>query len=150
MRKTLLLVAVVTLAAAMAVPAAAADTPMQLRFHESIVCCGEGAWVGTVTGDLEGAVRFDGDPAHEGWGQGAAWHFYEVFTISPSGGGFIVGTDAGVYNLKTGMYMANGRVTSASPEYAYLIGYKFHELGVTTDPSVEPIYGEGEAFLAEF
>ena len=104
-------------------------------------------------------VAYTGDPAHTNWVSGTVAHFYEVFTlflgqdtnprIEPlPGESYITGTDAGVYNLKTGFFMADGWVTDASPDYEYLIGYKYHERGVTTDPSGDEVSGEGKAFMA--
>ena len=49
----------------------------------------------------------------------------------------------------TGYFMANGSVTGAAPDYAFMIGYTYFENGWTTDP-YDPVLttGEAEAFLA--
>lgn len=149
MRRAILLVAATSLVLVMGVPmATSAGASGALKFHEHITCSEADCWVGTVSGDITGAVRFGGDPAHESWGSGTAWHFYEVFTIEPESGGWIEGTDAGVYIMANGMYAANGWVTDASPEWEYLIGYKFHESGFTTDPNTLPVIGDAHAFIA--
>jgi hypothetical protein len=95
-------------------------------------------WDGTVTGcSLQGSIRiWESD---DNYVVGKTEHFFETFTIWPLSGGEINGVDAGVWNFSTFKFRANGWVTSASAEWEYLVGYKFHEMGRTSDPSVMPM-----------
>ena len=95
-------------------------------------------WYGTVSGcSLEGTIQFVEKP--ENYVSGKAEHFFEDFTIWPASGGEIIGTDAGVWNFSTFKFRANGWVTSASEDWAYLVGYKFHEMGTTSNPDELPL-----------
>ena len=97
-------------------------------------------WFGEVEGcSLDGTISFNEqvyvDPI------GKTLHFSEDFKIMPASGGEIIGYDLGVWNLTTGKFRSNGYVTSASDEWADLVGYKFHEMGVTdstdlSDPTI--------------
>jgi hypothetical protein len=104
-----------------------------------------GCWYGTVTGDMTGTIAFWEDPPEKWWqapGSSGmhtwAGHFFEKFTFRPSSGGWIAGYDNGLFNLKTGHFVASGFVTDASPQWEALIGYRYFELGTTTDPMVYP------------
>jgi hypothetical protein len=61
-------------------------------------------------------------------------HFVEEFTIWPSDGGEIYGKDWGVWNMTTFKFRAQGWVTDASDEWAHLVGSRYHEIGVTSNP----------------
>jgi hypothetical protein len=105
-----------------------------------------GCWYGTVTGDMSGTIAFWEDPPEKWWqapGDSGmhtwAGHFFEKFTFWPSSGGWIVGYDNGLFNLKTGHFVASGFVTDASLEWQALVGYRYFEQGTTTDPMVYPI-----------
>jgi hypothetical protein len=90
-------------------------------------------WLGSVTGCmLKGTVLFV--ETDQNFDAGKSGHFFETFTIWPESGGEIRGENAGVWNFSTFKFRANGRVTGASEEWADLVGYKFHEMGRTTDP----------------
>jgi len=72
---------------------------------------------------------------------GKTIHFIEDFKIMPYDGSEIIGYNLGVWTLSTGKFRANGYVTEASDEWAYLVGYKYHEMGVTdstdlSDPTI--------------
>lgn len=97
-------------------------------------------WFGTVSGcSLEGTIKFvHGEK--ENYGKGKTWHFYENFIIWPASGGVIEGTDEGVWNFSTFKFRANGWVTSASGDWAYLVGYKFHEIGTTSNPDAVAVH----------
>lgn len=91
-------------------------------------------WFGTVSGcSVEGTIKFE-HGEKENYIVGKTGHFFEVFTIWPASGGEIKGIDEGVWNFSTFKFRANGWVTSASEDWAYLIGYKFHEIGTTSNP----------------
>ena len=92
-------------------------------------------WYGTIEGEecsIAGTVTFN--ETDENFDAGKSGHFFEEFTIKPYSGGEIHGEDNGVWNFSTFKFRANGRVTGASEEWADLVGYKFHEMGRTTDP----------------
>lgn len=95
-------------------------------------------WDGTISEcSLQGSIRIW--ETDENYFAGKTEHFFETFTIWPESGGEINGEDAGVWNISTFNFRANGWITSASPEWEYLVGYKFHEMGRTSDPSVIPL-----------
>lgn len=153
-----------------AVPATAAPPSSSgtLRFDISIEFTDpQFYWWGSAQGGINGLVKYEGNPDDPNWfgGVSPAAHFHEVFTICPGFSGapeacttestsYITGVDEGVYLFLSGSgkwhFMANGWVTGASPDYAYLIGYKYFENGWTTDPNAAtlPIHGEAAAFMA--
>jgi opacity protein-like surface antigen len=99
-------------------------------------------WYGTVSGCiLEGNITFT--ETNENYVAGKTGHFFEDFVIHPASGGEIVGYNGGVWNFSTFKFRANGYVTSASEEWAYLVGYKYHEMGVTSSPDEPIIYALG-------
>ena len=94
-------------------------------------------WLGTVSGcDIAGDITICELPPYF---VGKTEHFFEEFTIEPSSGGEIRGVDAGVWNFTTFNFRANGWVTDASEGWEYLVGYKLHEMGTTSDPAVMPM-----------
>lgn len=96
-------------------------------------------WFGTLSDcDLAGTIRFDAVP-EEYAEPGKTLHFVEEFTIHPNSGGEIKGKNWGVWNFSTFKFRANGWVRETSPEWAHLVGAKYHEMGTTT-----PYYGEPE------
>jgi len=152
----------------MAVPANAAGSSDHgaLHFDLSITLTAEqGYWWGGLTGPFSGMVTYKGDPDHTAWGSYYVGHFYEVFTIcvgepvTPTGcpepeGSYITGVDQGVYLYQNGSgkwhFIAQGWVTGASADYAYLIGYEYRENGWTTNPWEFPnvaLYGVGTAHM---
>jgi hypothetical protein len=104
-------------------------------------------WLGTVSGDINGTVKFQPLPANS-YVVGSVKHFYEIFTITTSAG-VISGYDVGVWNFSTFKFRAEGWVTSATGDWAGLTGYKYHEMGYTTplNPPT-PIHGTGSMFIA--
>jgi len=91
-------------------------------------------WHGTVRGcSVAGQITICEEPASF---MGKTEHYFEVFTIEPWDGGQIYGVDAGVWNFTTFKFRANGFITGASPEWVDLVGFKFHEMGTTTDPAL--------------
>jgi hypothetical protein len=105
-------------------------------------------WFGTLTGpkcDVAGFIRFDAVPDEYTY-PGKTMHFVEEFTIWPTSGGDLSGKNWGVWNMKTLKFRANGWVTDASPEWDHLVGSHYHEVGVTSDPSVLPITVEEGAW----
>lgn len=101
-------------------------------------------WYGTVEGDITGTVAFWETDAN--YIAGKWMRFFEVMTIQPEAGGYINGIQRGTWSLKTGSFSTSGWVTSASAEWAYLIGYRYHEAGTTSDPNVLPLTGEDTAW----
>ena len=104
---------------------------------------------------LDGAdVHYYGSTTKAGWGSGKVAHFYEDFVIYPKTGGYIKGYDDGLWNFgTTWKFRSEGRVTEASSEWSYLVGYKFHEMGTTDDLNLIPedwtiIKGPSTMFLA--
>ena len=88
-------------------------------------------WSGTVEGDINGNIAI-----HEFWDlmffPGKTEHFFEYFTISVDSDSWVSGVDQGVWNMGTQKFRANGEITDASSDLAYLIGYQLHELGYTS------------------
>lgn len=139
--KKLLVISIVTiLALLLTYVGASADPPQEPKqincdqFIAVYLSDPEPHWRGTLSGcALDGAaVHYWGQP--ESWESGYVLHFHEHFEIYPQGGGYIKGYDDGLWNYSTWKFRAEGRVTEASPEWSYLIGYKFHEMGTTDDP----------------
>jgi hypothetical protein len=96
-------------------------------------------WLGTLADcELEGAIQFKAVP-EEYAEPGKALHFVELFTIWPDSGGVIYGKNWGVWNFSTFKFRANGWVRDASPEWEYLVGAKYHEIGTTS-----PYFGRPE------
>jgi hypothetical protein len=88
-------------------------------------------WHGMVSGcPIAGEVTICENPAIF---PGKTEHFFEEFTIH-TGQGDIYGIDAGVWNFATFKFRANGWVTSATGDWAYLVGYKLHEMGTSSNP----------------
>lgn len=93
-------------------------------------------WRGPVNGCdlLKGRVEFHENPERDFTPNGTMAHFYEIFTFYPDSGGYITGYDNGIWNFVNFNFRAQGFVTGASEQWAYLIGAKYHETGTTTDP----------------
>jgi len=88
-------------------------------------------WLGEVSGcSIAGTITICEKPPIY---TGKTEHFFETFTIEPYSGGVINGEDAGVWSFVTFKFRANGWVTSASTEWGDLVGFKFHEMGTTSD-----------------
>ena len=120
------------------------DCVLDITFKEHTP--GNWHWLGTISGPectVAGTIEFYAVP-EEYFTSGKTIHFVETFIIRPDGGGEIHGKNYGVWNLSTFKFRANGWVKDASPEWAHLVGYKYHEMGVTsTDTSntpPDPIY----------
>ena len=105
-------------------------------------------WKGTISGAITG-VSYYWETA-KNYVVGKVEHFFEDFYID-LGDGWISGYDSGVWNFATFKFRATGWVTGASANYEYLIGCKFHEEGITTDPGPDfanlPIIGTGTCFI---
>ncbi len=106
-------------------------------------------WIGTLSGcGLAGTVEYW--ETSRNYIVGKTEHFFELFKITTPGG-VISGWDNGVWNFSTFEFRAQGEVTAATGEWAYLLGYKFHESGTTTDPNAPgatSINGVSAMFLA--
>jgi hypothetical protein len=107
-------------------------------------------WKGPVTGGITGTVYFW--ETERNFYPGKTEHYFEDFYIELDGG-WVSGHDEGVWNFGTCKYRATGRITDASPSYAYLVGNKIFEEGRTTNPFDEqgklvlPIIGTGTGFI---
>jgi hypothetical protein len=140
-KRSLILMTVLLLALlSSSVPAVSAqsDAPIECMINLTFDPDVGPFWDGTVSGcSLQGLIRIW--ETDENFFPGKTEHFFEIFTIWPESGGVINGVDAGVWNFKTFKFRANGWITSASEGWDYLVGYKFHEMGRTSDPSVMPM-----------
>ncbi len=142
MRKALASILVVCIIAILAVSVSAVMGPGNSSRHGKPLFCTEemaydvwsdGAyWKGTLTGDMQGTVRFWEQP--QNYVEGSTEYFFETFVITTARG-VVQGHDEGVYNLNTGEFWANGVVTAASGYWAYLEGYQIYEMGWTSLPS---------------
>jgi hypothetical protein len=94
------------------------------------------SWEGTVDECiLKGTIMFVPDPLNPTIFKKKTIHFFELFTISPEGGGKIHGTTAGVGHFSPPFqFRANGWVTGAEGGWEHLIGNKYFEMGTSTDP----------------
>ena len=105
-------------------------------------------WKGAISGAITGVSYFW--ETSKNYVVGKVEHFFEDFYID-LGDGWISGYDSGVWNFATFKFRATGWVTGASANYEYLIGCKFHEEGITTDPGPDfanlPIIGTGTCFI---
>lgn len=109
-------------------------------------------WKGPLEGcALKGATVEFWEKKTQNYVVGKTEHFFEKMRIS-IGGDTITGDDAGVWNFSTFKYRANGWVTGATGKWAYLTGYKVHEVGYTTEvppPADDPtVTGTGTLWLA--
>ncbi len=102
-------------------------------------------WSGFLSDcELEGTISFYAVPDEYAFA-GKTMHFVETFIIEPDIGGEIKGKNWGVWNMSTFKFRANGWVMDASPQWEYLVGAKYHEMGTTSPPPPEPgpIYAPG-------
>jgi hypothetical protein len=160
MRRFLTLVAVGALVLAASAPAAvAAPGDHQLRGDSTITFVGptscpdltaivgepnvpagtglsSGCWHGTLSGDLTAAISFWEMPNRlMGPNDDKVMQFFEVILIQPKAGGWMLGTDKGIWNFATFKFRAEGWITGASTDLAGYIGYRYFEMGTTTDPA---------------
>lgn len=140
-----------TLMSMLSVPTVTADSDETLKctMEIDVFWTTPAHWEGTIAGDIDGSIEFWENPAKL---VGVLDIFSEDFTIVTDDGTTITGYDVGVYNFKTLKFRANGLVTEVTPatsDWAYLVGYHFHEMGVTTAfvPG-EPVHGEGMMMLS--
>jgi hypothetical protein len=106
----------------------------------------EGCWYGTVEGDIDGTIAFWEMDAR--YRAGMVLWFSEIFTIVPDSGGYINGVERGIWYLKDFRFKTTGWVTSTSPEWEDLLGAKFHEKGVTSDPGLGlPVTADGTKMI---
>jgi hypothetical protein len=108
-------------------------------------------WEVALTGDVDGTMYVYGDPTREFFFPGKTEHFFETWIVFADDGGWFSGTDAGVWSFVTFKFRANGWVTEASPEWQFLVGHKFHEIGTTTDPFTGnpfSVSGDSKMFFA--
>lgn len=104
-------------------------------------------WSGTIEGAINGNIEI-----REYWNlmflPGNTEHFFEYFKISVGAGSWVSGVDAGVWNMGTQKFRANGEITDASADLAYLIGYHLHEMGYTYAGSGTIVHGLADVKIA--
>ena len=99
------------------------------------------AWVGTVDDCiLKGDITFKQDPDNPSYFTGKVIHFFELFTIEPDLGDEIHGTTAGTGHFFKPPYQfrTNGWVTGATGRWVHMVGYKYFEMGNSTNPLLFP------------
>jgi len=112
------------------IPSVTAKKPLRCDM-EMTFYWGPFQWIGTVSGDLDGDITITPSSASF---PGSTEHFLETFEIVTDDGVIISGYDEGVWNLKTGRFRTNGRITRViddSGEMSYLVRYRVHFSGVT-------------------
>ncbi len=97
-----------------------------------------GYWRGTVTGDITGNAAYREQPRN--FELDGVEYYFEDFVIEGSDGA-LRGTKDGVYDLTTGDFWNQGRVSTASGRWADFRGYLIFEKGRTTPPGVFPMEG---------
>ena len=126
------------------IPSVTAKKPLRCDL-EMTLDWGLFQWIGTVSGDINGDITTTPRSASF---PGSTEHFLETFEIETDNGVIISGYDEGVWNMKTGRFRTNGRITRViddSGEMSYLVGYRVHFSGVTGTllDGVTPIEGSG-------
>ena len=99
--------------------------------------CALGHWEGPITGcaALEGmTIQFW--ETDKNFLPGRTEHFFENFYILDGDVTLASGHNKGLWNFSTLKFRAEGWVDEATGELAYLKGYKFHEVGRTSDPGL--------------
>ena len=84
-------------------------------------------WTGDLTGDIVGTINFYA--LAEPKMTGDAWHFLEKWEII-AGDNWLKGTDTVLVNWDNDKFRAHGVVTEASPDWAHLVGRRFHASGI--------------------
>ena len=139
---TILLALAFTLALAPAVPVQAkkplkCDVLLEFDWVEY-------KWFGTITGDIEGDVTIT---PIEAVFPGSTEHFKETWVIETAVGDISL-YQKGVWSFKTFKFKANGMVTAATGDWAYLVDARVHVRGVTTPLVVgEPITAIGTVWI---
>jgi len=102
----------------------------------------EPSFIGTVSGDINGYLYIY---LKEASYPGKTEHFSEKWKIVTYDGDIIEGFDEGVWSFHNLKWVANGRVTSASGAWSYLVGANFQYSGTTTPVygPPTPVYGTG-------
>ena len=100
-------------------------------------------WQGTCTGDIVGSIIVtEGTSSFPGKTE----HYSETFVITTDQGK-IMGSDEGVWSFKTFKWRANGMITDATGDWAYLVGYNVHDIGSTTPLSAPQMSAWGTITL---
>jgi len=106
-------------------------------------------WVGTIDGDIVGTIELWPIP-DESYNVGPGpnvRHYAENFVITTKAGDVIKGYESGVWTFSTLKFRSHGMVTDATGDFAYLVGYTTHQMGMTT-PMGPKIWGEGTEMFA--
>lgn len=94
-------------------------------------------WQGSISGAIVGSMEMWEQPNN--FVVGATEHYFENFTITTTSGDVIKGFDKGIWNFGTYKFRAQGPVTEASGDWAFLVGYDTHSKGFTSAfPPVPP------------
>jgi len=104
-------------------------------------------WIGRVWGDINGDFYITLEDFEI---IGATEHLSETWLIVTTEGK-IEGYDRGVWSFNSLKWEANGRVTSATGTWEYLVGYDMHYHGTTTEfpvPFGTPVNGTGTLILS--
>jgi hypothetical protein len=98
--------------------------------------CTDGHWEGPITGCILQGMTIQFWETERNFLPGRTEHFFEDFYIRDGDQTVISGHNAGVWNFSTFKFRANGSVVDATGPWAYLQGYRFHEMGRTSDPNL--------------
>ena len=96
-------------------------------------------WEGRISGDIQGMFQLW--EKENNFVVGKVEHYFERWVIYTDGGDVISGNDKGVWSFQTFKFRYNGDVTEASGDWAFLIGYRMHGVGYTTDLTYFPLHG---------
>jgi hypothetical protein len=104
-----------------------------------------GKWDGSLTGDIAGSITIFEEGATL---PGKTEHFRETWIIETAYGS-ISGFDEGVWSFVNFKWVANGGVTAATGDWAYLVGCNMRYRGTTTEflGVGNPIHGTGTLMI---
>ena len=95
-------------------------------------------WQGSISGDIEGTIQLWPRPS-ESYNVGAVRHYVEDFVITTTSEDVVKGYESGVWTSANLKFRSNGMVTDATGDFAYLVGYETHQMGVASAfPPVPP------------
>lgn len=124
-------------------PSAPMQRPISCVIDIQVVCdvyndeCPGGRWEGPISGCILEGMTIQFWETERNFFPGHTEHFFEDFYIMDTQGSVVIsGHNAGVWNFSTFKFRANGWVEQATGPWAYLQGYKFHEMGTTSDPDL--------------
>ena len=109
-------------------------------------------WGGPLSGDINAVAYFwETDSNYVTGAGGKVEHFFEDFLIVFNDGGWVVGSNKGIFLMTNKpnlwKYSAEGRVTSTSTDKQNFLGSKFFEEGYVTFPPPDHILGVARGYL---